>query len=118
MCTDILKSSISFNYKCGQQTIVIIAVPDTDPNHQYFEITSLLSKISCVITSAHHYCEMKLVLLVSKEANVTLSFYYKNVKSFLGCISLQLVSFVILCILLYALKQTTLRGGLQASRHT
>lgn len=27
MCTDVLKFSISFNYKCEQQTVVILGVP-------------------------------------------------------------------------------------------
>lgn len=86
MCTDILRFSISFNYTCEQQTVVIVAIPDTSKNHQYFEITSLMLKASFL--------------------------YYKNVKYFVGSISLQLGYSVILCILLYALKKIILRRGL------
>ena len=79
MRTDILRFSISFIYTGEQQTVVIVAIPDTNKNHQYFEITSLMLKAS--------------------------SLYYKNVKYFVGCISLQLGYSVILYILLYALKR-------------
>ena len=102
-----LKLNISFNYERGEHTSAVFAepMPMSSTESRYFPMMSMRL----------HYWKfwlpdwlLDLLYCVHKEAHVTISQMFSFL---LSVISMQFISLVFLCILLYAFKYILLRRG-------